>query len=449
MKREYFFYLSILIGPVFILITALAPVLVPKLRSRRGPCCGGKYTSYPTLPSTDSELQDQNKNGIPDDYEMGLAKKFNPSMAFYGKNIWPVDHRYLWAKGGSLKRRVYLKKGNYWIFQRVETLLSASKLESQPWNHYPDKEKKNGNLYQYKYYIDGPGENLGSLKKEMTWEREFIRLQGGVLENPTKCRFPPAQYAHFFWQDKQHLLIQYWFYYPYNKFINNHEGDWEHVNIVLKIEREKEDCFNPQKPYQKPVEFQYFFHQHYLKLKNPILIGDKKGGVHPLVFVGGQGSLWIPKIRIGNGYWSFSPIVWEKWEGEYSGASYPFPGRIDGSGGKGRFRKDERIPRISRWIHANDFQIILLPEPENLDYKKHPELSWLQLDFYSGNWTSPPNHFILSIAASNIAPLQPARKTTWNNRIPKALWNRYKKSDFQKPSLPKGWKVLSWGIFKN
>jgi len=30
-----------------------------------------------------------------------------------------------------------------------------------------------------------------------------------------------------------HLVVQYWFYYPFNDGPNNHEGDWEHLNVSI------------------------------------------------------------------------------------------------------------------------------------------------------------------------------------------------------------------------
>jgi hypothetical protein len=30
------------------------------------------------------------------------------------------------------------------------------------------------------------------------------------------------------------FVLQYWFFYPYNDGFNNHEGDWEHINVFIK-----------------------------------------------------------------------------------------------------------------------------------------------------------------------------------------------------------------------
>jgi len=38
--------------------------------------------------------------------------------------------------------------------------------------------------------------------------------------------------AHLLKSDNK-PIIQYWMFYPYNDASNNHEGDWEHINVHL------------------------------------------------------------------------------------------------------------------------------------------------------------------------------------------------------------------------
>lgn len=35
-------------------------------------------------------------------------------------------------------------------------------------------------------------------------------------------------------QTANRVVLQYWFYYVYNDWVNKHEGDWEHVDVVLE-----------------------------------------------------------------------------------------------------------------------------------------------------------------------------------------------------------------------
>ena len=37
-------------------------------------------------------------------------------------------------------------------------------------------------------------------------------------------------YSHF---NNYVIALQYWFFYPFNDFANDHEGDWEHINVIV------------------------------------------------------------------------------------------------------------------------------------------------------------------------------------------------------------------------
>ncbi|NIT36405.1 MAG: hypothetical protein GTN49_07880, partial [candidate division Zixibacteria bacterium] len=34
-------------------------------------------------------------------------------------------------------------------------------------------------------------------------------------------------------RDSGKPVIQYWFFYPFNDWVNDHEGDWEHINVRI------------------------------------------------------------------------------------------------------------------------------------------------------------------------------------------------------------------------
>lgn len=71
-------------------------------------------------------------------------------------------------------------------------------------------------------FIDFPGED------ETTWRATYDRPGAR-----------PHTYVHFFVDEiggeeraeRFHFVIQYWFFYPFNDATNNHEGDWEHINV--------------------------------------------------------------------------------------------------------------------------------------------------------------------------------------------------------------------------
>ena len=84
-------------------------------------------------------------------------------------------------------------------------------------------------------FFDFPGDS------EKTWKQEY--------ENQISKALPRAYndfakvFVHPFvksvrtnnTEDRAYeFVLQYWFFYPYNDGFNNHEGDWEHINVFIK-----------------------------------------------------------------------------------------------------------------------------------------------------------------------------------------------------------------------
>ena len=86
----------------------------------------------------------------------------------------------------------------------------------------------------YTMYFDFPGEDPAS------WNREF---EGSVRGSIARKYIGYAKaFVHPFVHDvpggsaaeaRHELVLQYWFFYPYNDAGNTHEGDWEHINVVV------------------------------------------------------------------------------------------------------------------------------------------------------------------------------------------------------------------------
>ena len=82
-------------------------------------------------------------------------------------------------------------------------------------------------------FLDFPGSGPEDwdLGYEPTWRR---------LDEAERARFPHT-YVHPFVNDlgpeagerRWEFVLQYWFFYPTNDSGMNHEGDWEHINVVL------------------------------------------------------------------------------------------------------------------------------------------------------------------------------------------------------------------------
>lgn len=78
-------------------------------------------------------------------------------------------------------------------------------------------------------YLDFPGDDPES------WRDEYYAEYGGQLKREyqdfKKIYLHPFVSAGA--RSGLELVLQYWFFYPYNDGANKHEGDWEHVNVVV------------------------------------------------------------------------------------------------------------------------------------------------------------------------------------------------------------------------
>lgn len=71
-------------------------------------------------------------------------------------------------------------------------------------------------------FIDFPGEDEG------TWRDAYDRpgARPHVYVHPFIDEIGTGERTERF-----HFVVQYWFFYPFNDATNNHEGDWEHINV--------------------------------------------------------------------------------------------------------------------------------------------------------------------------------------------------------------------------
>ncbi len=84
-------------------------------------------------------------------------------------------------------------------------------------------------------FFDFPGEDPRSWRAE--YEGLFLGQSPGAYEDLAKI------YAHPFVAEVRsaetgevvgyEFVLQFWFFYPFNDGGNNHEGDWEHVNVLI------------------------------------------------------------------------------------------------------------------------------------------------------------------------------------------------------------------------
>jgi hypothetical protein len=323
---------------------------------------------------------------------LALARRFNPTMAFPIDDVWPVQVRYAWHDGADLVARVEGARG---APARTTVAVANRDLGRIDWSRLPHQAPDGRNI---RYYIDAPGDDrLDAALGISGWRHRFraIAQPRGPGASPTSSPYPPTQYAHVFWWNRARglLAIQYWFYYPWNEWVNHHEADWEHITVVVAGPTSFDGDGVPD---FRVVGHQYFVHDTWLEPTTVV----REGGAdaredHALVYVGGRGQLF-------------------GWGGSFSGASYPQPGRYPGAGFQPRLlAPDEEVGPPARTIAAQDFQVILLPEPARLDARQRPELSWLRLPFHAGQrhvHVNPPGY---QTFGRDHPPVQPGVRDMW------------------------------------
>ena len=155
----------------------------------------------------------------------------------------------------------------------------------------PGYEGVDGVHVQVQAYFDYPGENEEQDENAQddqdvpkSWYNYyFSNTHPKRGNNPM---FPNTAYVHVFerYSDGK-FVIQYYYFYPFNDFQNNHEGDWPHINVVVS----SLDIMTA-----KLIEIDYKFHGNGLTYN---IIGERifdpqihfapaEGGTHPVVYVG-------------------------------------------------------------------------------------------------------------------------------------------------------------------
>jgi hypothetical protein len=336
-----------------------------------------------------------------------LARRFNPAMAFSDPGVWPVDVRYTWRDGADLVASVMDDDGS--VADSYVAVKNAE-LDRRSWADLPSQDDRGRPI---RYRIDAPGDDRTEAGRTR-WRNRWDSLVADA-------GFPPTQYAHLFWLNRAEGLlgIQYWFFYPFNEWINRHEGDWEHVNVILQGPRE----LTEDGPW-KPVGYQFAFHGWRLDTDQVVRVGGAQTAEdHVVVFVGGRGRL-----------------LW--WRGSMSGASYPLPAIYRGAG-SGPIQVDEDTRAPNRFIAAREFRIVMLPEPERLDAAARPELSWLRLRFYAGQENMQSNPPFVDWLGYGGAVIQPARRPAWNARKSKRPFLSGIAGVASKLRLPSDWPLLA------
>ena len=268
---------------------------------------------------------DLDNNGIEDSYEQALAEKFCPSLQFHSgdQGVSPEPVEIMDINSMNLWVRVFNELGQYVYEKQVHDNFDPPISYYYPWLETGNYSYIDGDVYVYtgrppglayaRYYLAFHYEWAGQVNNSAGWYNAYA-------DEATNNYYHDTIYAHLF-KDEQtdKYVIQYWFFYPFNDYINNHEGDWEHINVVVTDQ-------NPENAQIEKVV--YYFHHFYRPMSPYWYVVD---GTHPVVFVGGHG--YVEHIGGGNGsHGSYLyPGHWLK-----TGEEIPMVGRpdeyVDGAG---------------------------------------------------------------------------------------------------------------------
>ena len=249
-------------------------------------------------------------------------------------------------------------------------------------------------------YFDFPGETPSE------WWTAYAALRSG----PDSLAWSqPVVFAHPFVDGGGALFIQYWYFYPFNDYIGNHEGDWEHVGVGVSADR------------TRVTSVHYYFHGRSVVLPEGRFRPEIVDGSHPVVYVGGRGYVVLDyPIRI---------FAHERNSGSHG--CFPFPGEWEGAAGLGTTESVSRAGADSARVVSHDrFRVVLTPEPGRIDFRRRPEVlkewAWFLLPVRWGFPSAPSLGSSIRFADSgNQAPFGPAYNAGWNRTAPGLSYARY------------------------
>ena len=379
-----------------------------------------------------SELPDLDGNGFRDAHEFMLAQMFCPSFVLpkkeadkYGINTEPEPVEIV---TGMIYRKLWDVSGQYAGGTEVPTLVGENYSHLDNDNEYqsfttPDMYNNCPNAYvkyYWKYHFDyaGPSTNCdaqgGGEETPAGWYLEYLSGSGQAGDD-----FPVTVYAHPFVTNGKYV-IQYWLFYPFNAFLNNHEGDWEHINVEITSD-------DPNSAEIASVV--YYFHHLYQSAEITQIEAEQQSQTdfdcyitnktHPVVFVGGYAKEDVH---------GFSGA-----EGFSSHGSYPVHGHWNNMDPEYFFGTevvdiDEHVDGLGKWISWADIVaetrddilgVVLLKELGFYDYDTAlgKAKSWLKADIWWGHeMVDSPGDWLVGLGkdVGNKAPRGPRWQGSWN-----------------------------------
>ncbi len=217
------------------------------------------------------DFVDTDNNSVNDCWEESLAAKFCPIIVMHNGNAMIPSPVEVMLDNVSLCGGLYADGTPNIKFQTGQsgtTIQQAFLTYSSYWNS--------------NWYLDFGGLNVSRLSSY--WHMYYNAIKSNYQT--------PTVYTHCF-VDNDRPVIQYWFFYPYNDWGGDHEGDWEHINV--KVTSQYPDNASG-------YEVVYYFHE----MRNTLSWSQiNSNGNSPFVFVGGKFASVIAEGEEGGGsYWA-------------------------------------------------------------------------------------------------------------------------------------------------
>ena len=251
------------------------------------------------------------------------------------------------------------------------------------------------------WYFDFPGES------PQDWWKQYARLRAG----PDSAQWAtPVVWAHPYLDGVGRVVLQYWYFYPFNDHISDHEGDWEHVNVMLNEDR------------ASIREIDYYFHGRSVRLPQNEYLPEIQDGTHPVVYVGGRSYM----------VWDYPTRLLHGDHNSGSHGNYPYPGEWEAAAALGHTESVAgREGEAGRTVSYSEFRTVLTPEASRIDYEKHPEVlrDWAPL-LMPVRWGFPSGPSVASAFkltdVGNRAPFGPAFNAGWNRTAPGVAYPNYR-----------------------
>lgn len=305
------------------------------------------------------DTYDTDKNLIHDDHELPLAEKFCPMIILHHPTEWiaPEPVEYIGVSKSDLWFILYNQNGQQVGDYPITSQGSFNPAISyyHPWITSPSCQNYStltGNGYNYTGTPPGKAYGYYLLR--------FHYNYAGTADTPsswissynterTQNNFPHTIYAHLFLYNNK-PVIQYWMFYPYNDGYNNHEGDWEHINVRISTA-------DPSEAIIETVD--YYFHHKVKTMTSGFPVYQTH---HPYIYVGGSCAGINPPFSCQSG--------------NATGGSYPWPGTWYNVG---TFGYDEYVNGSGPGISHSSLNVVVIPNRDKINYDLHPEMSWLNV----------------------------------------------------------------------